>query len=318
MKILVTGSKGYIGSVLMKTLTLQGRIAYGVDNRSNKQESAAYGISYDYNINDPAVIGIILRNKIDTIFHLAASADVGESVTNPSLYYNNNIGNTSLFLSSLIERGWKGKIIFSSTAAVYKETNELVTEDSVIDPPNPYGRSKHACENFLQDIHKAHDIDIVVFRYFNVGGGWDDCGDHSDSTRILARLCNSVYNNEQFTLYGNDKNTYDGTCVRDYLHVRDVCDAHIHASEFLDNNPGHYTFNLGTSRGWSNLEIINAFKLFTGQKPNVVLGPGRPGDPDYLVSNAQKFVNLTGYRYEHSSLENVVNSAWTYYLNRME
>lgn len=318
MKILVTGSRGYIGSVLMKTLTLQGYTVYGVDAVENKDDSAKYGTNYAYNINNPAVIDLVLKENIDTIFHLAASADVGMSVTHPWLFYLNNIGNTSVFVSGLIQSGWKGKIIFSSTAAVYEEDKHPVHENSTISPPNPYGRSKLACEYFLQDIQKANDIDVVVFRYFNVAGGWDDCGDHNNSTRIIARLCRAAYNNEPFTLNGTDKNTSDGTCVRDYLHVRDVCDAHLHAASFLDTHPGYHTFNLGISKGWSNKEIIDSFLLFTGYEPTVVTGPGRPGDPDHLVSNADKFINQTGFRYKHSSLENIICSAWSYYLNRME
>lgn len=319
MKILVTGSRGYIGSVLMKTLTLQGYSVIGVDVQKPNKDSASYGTTYRYNINDQEVADLVIKEDIDTIFHLAASADVEMSVTNPALFYTNNIGNTSRFISNLIDRGWNGKVIFSSTAAVYEDDNSSgVHENSTINPPNPYGKSKLACEHFFEDVQKVNDIDVVVFRYFNVAGAWNDCGDHDNSTRIIAKLCRSTYHKQQFTLYGTDKNTFDGTCVRDYLHVRDVCEAHLQACDFLDSKPGYHVFNLGIGRGWSNREIINSFLLFTGQEPIVVEGPDRPGDPDHLVSIADKFMNQTGFRYKHSSLENIICSAWEHYLLKME
>lgn len=318
MKVLVTGSRGYIGSVMMKTLTELGHEAIGIDIEENPHGSTRYGNSYCININDMAAAELVVYNEIDTIFHFAASADVGLSVASPELFYYNNIGNTSTFINNLISLGWQGKFIFSSTAAVYKESQFKVTENDVLGSPNPYGKSKLACEWLLEDITKSHNIKVVAFRYFNVAGAWDDCGDHHNAGHIITRLCDAAYQNRPFTLNGTDKKTPDGTCIRDYLHVRDVCDAHLQAVSFLESNDGFHVFNLGTSTGWSNKNIIHAFYMFTSKKVEVINGPGRSGDPDHLVAHADKFVHKTGYRYTHSSLENIISTAWQYYTNKME
>ncbi len=317
MKVLITGSRGYIGSVLAKTLVAQGHEVHGIDINGNPDGSSIYGFFTEANINDSSVAVMVKSLQIDTIFHLAASADVGESVLHPEQYYDNNIGNTATMLNNLIQVGWKGKIIFSSTAAVYQEQPRLSYETSTVNSPNPYGRSKYMCEQLLRDINKAHGISVAVFRYFNVAGSWDDTGDHIDSGHIIQRLCSAAHAG-RFTLFGNNKNTPDKTCIRDYVHVRDVCDAHIHASHFLDDNPGMYTFNIGSGKGFSNMEILSAFQRFTGKSINVITGPGRPGDPDFLVASPDKFVSDTGYRYNHSSLEKIITTAWTYYCNKME
>lgn len=319
MKVLVTGSRGFIGSTLVKTLAEQGIVPFGVDHNGRTDGSNIYGLFSEGDIAEDIIIECILDQGIDTIFHLAAYADVGDSVLRPDVYYENNIGKTSLMLMKLLNKGWRGKIIFSSTAAVYKEQPLPVHEDNPIGSPNPYGKSKYACEQLLHDISKAYDIPVVIFRYFNVAGAWDDVGDHQGATHIISRLCDSVYHNKLFTLFGANKNTPDRTCIRDYLHVRDVCDAHIHAAKFLDNAPlGVYTYNLGTGEGRSNLEIIKAFERFTGHAPKYYVGENRPGDPDYLVAGASKFCIHTDYRYTHSSLENIITTAWNYYCNKME
>lgn len=317
MKALITGSRGYIGSVMMKTLCNEGYNPIGVDINVNELGSKRYGENLTLNINQKKIIDIISKHNIDTIFHLAASADVGLSVTNPELFYYNNVGNTSALLTNLADMKWKGNIIFSSTAAVYKEDDKQVSEESVIDSPNPYGRSKLACEWMLKDFSDIHDINVTVFRYFNVAGAWDDCGDHYNAGHIITRLCNAAYHDRNFTLNGVEKKTLDGTCIRDYLHVRDVCDAHLHAMKYTDGDK-FKVFNLGTSKGWSNKQIVDSFKRFTGKNLKIINGPNRPGDPDHLVSNAIKFVEKTGYRYNHSSMENIMNTAWLYYSNMME
>ena len=318
MKVLITGSRGYIGSVLAKTLTEQGLVPFGIDHIGRPEGSAIYGVFSTGDIAEDIIIECIMDEGIDTIFHLAAYADVGDSVKHPAMYYENNIGKTSLMILKLLEKGWRGKIVFSSTAAVYEEQPIPVYEDNPIGSPNPYGRSKYACEQLLHDISKAYDIPVAIFRYFNVAGAWNDVGDHQDATHIISRLCDSVYHNKLFTLFGADKNTPDGSCIRDYLHVRDVCDAHLHVAKFLDKNPGVHTFNLGTGEGRSNLEIIKAFERFTGHRPIYFVGPDRLGDPDLLIAGATKFCLQTGYRYNHSSLENIITTAWNYYCNKME
>lgn len=318
MKVLITGSRGYIGSVLAKTLQKQSITSIGIDHNGRPDGSSIYGVYSEACITDDEVIEVVMQSGIDTIFHLAASADVGESVTNPAAFYYNNIGRTSLMMTKLLASGWQGKVVFSSTAAVYEPSMYIINENDPKVSPNPYGRSKLACEELLLDIYKAHEIPTVVFRYFNVAGAWDDVGDHIDANHIVSRMCKTAHSNTPFTIFGTDKQTRDGTCIRDYLHVRDVCDAHLRAAEYLDLNPGFHTFNLGTGTGITNKEMITAFERFTARKLDVRYGLGRLGDPDILFANPSKFTNLTGYRYKHSSLENIISTAWQYYCNKME
>jgi UDP-glucose 4-epimerase len=318
LKVLITGSRGYIGSVLAKTLSEQGIIPFGIDHNGRPDGSTIYGLYQEACITDDEVIEVVMHLGIDTIFHLAASADVGDSVINPAPFYYNNIGRTSLMMTKLLARGWRGKVVFSSTAAVYEPSMYIINENDAKNSPNPYGRSKLACEELLFDIYKAHKIPTVVFRYFNVAGAWDDVGDHIDANHIVSRMCKTAYERSPFTIFGTNKETRDGTCVRDYLHVRDVCDAHLHAAGYLDIDPGFHTFNLGTGIGITNKEMVRAFERFTAQKLEVINGQGRPGDPDILFASPLKFTNITGYRYKHSSLENIISTAWQYYCNKME
>lgn len=311
MKVLVTGNRGYIGSVLCKYLNDQGIVAHGVDN-DQKASSSKYVMDTVAQFED--WYDQVADLGIDTIFHLAASADVGESVRDPAFFYKNNIGATSQFVLGLIRRGWKGNIIFSSTAAVYGESDQPVNENSLIGSPNPYGKSKYSCEQLLEDVAYANGIKSVRFRYFNVAGADGDVGDHLYSGHIIQRLCASVNSETNFKLFGNQKNTRDGTCVRDYIHVMDICRAHLAANDYLNRGAeGSHVFNLGTGRGFSNLEIIDGFSRFTGQQISYDVVDDRPGDPDFLVADGSKFERETGFRYTHSSLENIITTAWNYY-----
>lgn len=314
MKVLVTGSQGYIGSVMCKLLK-EANVEYveGCDivNRDNNP----YASTWILDAADPLVAERVINLGIDHIFHFAASADIADSVTRPALFYHNNLGTTTKLLDNLIQKGWRGKFIFSSTAAVYNITDTIVNEDdpALLGPPNPYGMSKLMCEQAINTICTNHGIFAVMFRYFNVAGAWDDVGDHANASHIIPKLCDAVYSNNVFTINGSDYKTRDGTCVRDYVHVRDVCRAHLHAANYLEENPGIYTFNLGTSKGTTNHEMINAFSRFTGQQVQYKVGPRRPGDPQHLVADANKFVDKTNFKYEHSNLEQMITSSWEWY-----
>lgn len=318
MKVLVTGSRGYIGSVLAKTLTKQGHIPIGVDRDLNPNGSAIYGLFHHTNFEDKFVAQMVSDLKIDTICHLAADANVPDSVVNPKAYYENNTCNTIKLLNNLVENKWKGKFIFSSTAAVYKESDSILNEFDTLQPPNPYGLSKLMCEQALKDYHKAYGIDVVNFRYFNVAGAWDDVGDHLNSSHIIQRLCYAASRDDNFHIYGTDKNTIDGTCIRDYVHVRDVCDAHVKVIEYLNHNRGYHTYNLGTSVGISVRAMVTGFMLQTKQNFNIVNDDvGRVGDPDRLVADGHRFCADTGYTYNHSGLNNIIDTSWNYYKDKV-
>ena len=316
MRVLVTGSQGYIGSVMCKLLKEQGvEYVEGCDlvNRGNNP----YASTWILDAADPLVADRIVNSGITHIFHFAASAAIADSVTRPALFYHNNVGTTTKLLDNLVQRGWKGTFIFSSTSSVYGNHKEPVTEDSGLFPANPYGVSKHMTEIAIKDICSKAGIDVVMFRYFNVAGAWDDVGDHSDAEHIIPKICHAAYHEKDFTINGREYNTRDGTCIRDYTHVVDICRAHLHASEYLKSNTGIHTFNLGTSKGTSNLEMVEAFHRFACKPFKVKFGENRPGDPAQLVCNARKFDD-TGFKYTHSSLEQIITSQWMWYQKQME
>lgn len=318
MKVLITGSRGYIGSTLAKTLTSLDHIPIGVDRDINPNGSAIYGLFHHANFEDKFVAELVADLKIDTICHLAADASVPDSVASPGKYYENNTSNTIKLLNNLVEKNWKGKFIFSSTAAVYEPKSTLMGESDTLSPPNPYGVSKLMCEEVLKDYNRAYGIDVVNFRYFNVAGAWDDVGDHLHSTHVIQKLCYAGARDITFEIFGIDRDTPDGTCVRDYLHVRDVCDAHVKAIEFLSKNKGYHTYNLGTGNGISVRRLVNEFSVNTRKTIYIGEGEPRPGDPDYLVADGHRFVADTGYTYNHSDLRNIIDTAWSYYSNKMD
>lgn len=313
MKVLVTGHRGYIGSVMVTMLKEIGIFCIGVDNAPQSYIDLKVDDFLTCNVSDDVVVQHIIKNDITHIFHFAASAAIADSVTNPALYYWNNVGETTKLLGNLHQAGWKGKFIFSSTAAVYGEVDEQAVECQVKDPCNPYGRSKLMCEEAIQDICSKAGIDAVIFRYFNVAGAYNETGDHLDSDHILPKICSAIYNKKPFTVNGNEYDTRDGTCVRDYVHVLDIGRAHFHAADYLEENPGVHTFNLGSGKGFTNKEVVEAFQQYSNEKFEYTYGPNRPGDPASLTANNSKFIEMTGFEYRHTNLEKMVTSAWDWY-----
>lgn len=314
MRVLVTGHRGYIGSVMVSMLQELGIFCIGVDNAERTYIDLKLNHSLFCDCSDDLVIESVIKHNITHIFHFAASAAIADSVTNPALYYYNNLGETAKLLGKLHQAGWKGKFIFSSTAAVYGENGSFVDEDELKNPCNPYGHSKLMCEQAIHDICPTAGIDTVIFRYFNVSGAFDDvAGDHLKGERIFSKLCDAAYDNQPFTINGSDYDTRDGTCVRDYVHVVDICRAHLHAADYLDSNPGIHAFNLGSSEGFTNKEIVESFVGLTGQNIDWSMGNRRPGDPPYLIANNRKFINQTGFEYKHTDLEKIITSAWSWY-----
>ena len=314
MRVLVTGHRGYIGSVMVTMLKDLGIFCIGVDN--NYQHNAIDLVADMYlsaNVSDYQVAQLVAKEKITHIFHFAASAAIADSVTNPALYYWNNLGETAKLLGNLHKLGWKGKFIFSSTAAVYGEDGVFAVEEQDKAPCNPYGHSKLMCEQMINDVCSKAGIDAVIFRYFNVAGAYGNAGDHLDSDHILPKICSAMYDCNYFTINGGNYKTRDGTCVRDYVHVLDICRAHLHATEFLETNTGIHTFNLGSREGFTNKEIVEAFQKYTGEKLEYVFGDRRPGDPPALIAENNKFIEQAGFEYKHTDLEKIVTSAWDWY-----
>lgn len=251
--------------------------------------------------------------NVDAVFHLAASADVTHSTVRPSLYYHNNLGATASLFDNLITMGWKGPVIFSSTASVYGFKDDKCREDHVLKPETAYGKSKLMCENYLDDIWNCNNIPSVIFRYFNVAGGYGDVGDHLTSDHVLQRLCYSAVTDKTFNIFGDTYSTKDGSCVRDYLHVLDVCNAHFTALDYLKKFQGTHIFNLGTSEGVSVKELAAKFILKTGKKVYCKINEPRTGDPAYLVADSTKFKSETSFEYKHSNIDVIIYSAWEWY-----
>lgn len=316
MRVLVTGHRGYIGSVMVSMLKELGIFCIGVDNAERNYIDFKVDHSLFCDCSDDLVIEHVLKHNITHIFHFAASAAIADSVTNPALYYYNNLGETAKLLGKLHQAGWKGKFIFSSTAAVYGERGSFATENQEKFPCNPYGHSKLMCEQAIDDICHTAGIDVVIFRYFNVAGAYNDAGDHLDCEHILPKICSAIYDKKPFVINGDSYPTRDGTCVRDYVHVLDIGRAHLHAAEYLETNPGIHTFNLAASEGFTNKEIVEAFQKFTGEEFEYTYGPKRPGDPPNLVADNNKFIEKTGFEYKHTDLEKIVTSAWEWYKKR--
>lgn len=311
MRILITGSSGYIGSVLCKLATEKGHTVIGVDTKRSTHKYFDHFINSDIGMNEVAYEAT--NYKVDAVFHLAASADVTDSTRRPSLYYHNNIGATAKLFDNLLLQGWSGPVIFSSTAAVYGPSNLPNIEKVNIDPPNAYGNSKWMCEEFFKDLYTINNIPTIAFRYFNVAGAYGDVGDHIDSHHVLQKLCYSAKNNQPFFMFGHELPTSDGSCVRDYIHVLDVCEAHFTALELLQKDPGYYTFNLGTMDGVSVKELATRFIERTGKNVKIKDAEPRPGDPFFLVANPTLFKRVTGFEYKHSNIDDIIDSAWDWY-----
>jgi UDP-glucose 4-epimerase len=320
--VAITGSAGYIGSVLAKHCKELGYGVIGIDLKYDISEERVYHSKYPYVdiaigacISNTLFSAICNEYKVSKIFHLAASADVELSQRIPFHFYQNNVGNTSHMLHNLVNTDWitrSPQVIYSSTAAVYKEHIMPVVEISEKGSPNAYGRSKLASEYLLKELFDFYQIPSVTFRYFNVAGARGDVGDNLHTNHIIPILCKSAISGKPFKLFGIDYSTVDGTCVRDYVDVNDIARAHIHASEYLNTNRGNFTFNLGTKTGTSLLQLIRIFEDTVGVDLVYQISDRRDGDPAFLVANPSLFIEETKFQYT-SDLNTIIESTWNYY-----
>lgn len=311
MKVIVTGAAGYIGGQTVLHLLDQGHEVYGLDRRPlpDNLKSLTNFLHADF-FSDQALHWMV-RLEADAIVHCAGTSLVGPSVMNPSEYYYNNFIKTFQMLTHLIGPK-RPRIIFSSSAATYGDP--VMTPCSELDPPlpiSPYGQSKLMVEWMLEAYHHAYGLDYVSFRYFNACGADPQArhGQEPGATHIIARVLESIRNGGDFTLYGDNYPTPDGTCIRDYIHVDDLARAHAMA---IDPSVPPGVYNLGTSSGYSNREIITMAEKVTGQHVDLKSGPIRAGDPAVLTATAEKFNNITGWvpRY---NIEEIITHAWAWY-----
>jgi len=261
----------------------------------------------------PQLESVFSRHKIDAVMHFAAEALVAKSVREPSIFYATNVAGGVNLLDAVTRHGVR-KFIFSSTAATYGEPEVVpITEDHRQVPINPYGKSKLLFEQILADYRAYTGLKYVALRYFNAAGASKERGEHHrEETHLLPRVLDAACGHLPYVdVFGTDYPTPDGTCVRDYIHVLDIADSHIRALEEIDRASGE-AFNVGNSRGFSILEVIDAAERITGRKIPRKLGPRRPGDPAVLVASKEKLKRALGWDAAHSSLEEIIESAWAW------
>jgi UDP-glucose 4-epimerase len=316
VNILVTGGAGYIGSICSEVLVSRGMSVIALDSlleghRAAVPPSAAF---CQVDLADRAALdAVFAKNKIDAVMHFAAEALVAKSVREPSIFYATNVAGGVNLLDAVTRHGVK-KFIFSSTAATYGEPEVVpIPEDHRKSPINPYGKSKLVFEQILADYKAYTGLHYVALRYFNAAGASAERGEHHRvETHIIPRVLDAasgIY--PHVDVFGTDYPTPDGTCVRDYIHVLDIADSHFRALQEIERVSGE-AFNVGNSRGFSILEVIDAAEHITGRKIPRKLGPRRPGDPAVLVASKEKLKRALGWEASHSSLEEIIQSAWTW------
>ncbi len=318
MRILVCGGAGYIGSNMTALLAEAGHAPVVFDNLSKGHRAAAR--SAKLIVGDLADRTLLVRtlreNDIEAVMHFAAFIEVGESVREPLKYYQNNLANTQNLLSAMEEAGVT-KFVFSSTAAVYGMPERVpITEDSPKEPINPYGETKLAVERMCQYQSQAGKLCFAALRYFNACGAGDNGKrgeDHRPESHLIPLIIQAALGKRpDIKIYGTDYPTPDGTCIRDYIHIDDLCLAHLLALNKLDDH-AELAYNLGNGQGYSVRQVIDAVQRVSGRSFKVVEAPRRPGDPPVLTSDAMKARTELGWRTEELELEDMVETAWKWH-----
>ena len=319
MKVLVTGGAGYIGSQVALDLAREGHDPVILDNLGKgHREAVIKGTFIQGEISDFALVTeVIAREKVEAVIHLAAHSLVGESVKDPAKYFRNNIGNGQALLDALVAGGVK-YLVFSSTAAVYGEPEQVpIPEDHPKNPTNPYGFSKLTFEGILQFYEQAYGLRFMSLRYFNAAGADPEAeigeDHHPESHLIPIVLQTALGARDHLELYGTDYPTPDGTCVRDYIHVADLSQAHLLALKALAAGGNSAIYNLGNGQGYSNKEVIETARRVTGKEIRVLNGPRRPGDPAVLVASSAKIKAELGWNPKYPDLEQIIATAWRWH-----
>ncbi len=316
--ILIVGGAGYIGSHINKFLHSQGKKTLVLDNLSyGHSEFVKWGEFIEGDLSDEKLLSQIFEKyPIDAVMHFAAFTYVGESVENPQKYYKNNLENT-LNLLNVMKDYHVNKFIFSSTCAVYGEPEKLpLSEDHPLNPVNPYGNTKLMVEKILEDYSQAYNFNYVSLRYFNAAGADPDMeiGEwHNPETHLIPLVLDAASGRrESVSIYGTDYPTPDGTCIRDYIHVLDLAQAHYKALEYLNENNNSQVFNLGNGNGFSVKEIIETCQEVTGRKIKVIEDAPRPGDPPILVGSSQKARKMLGWNPKWTNIKDIISTAWNW------
>ena len=322
MKVLVLGGAGYIGSHTVKALCEENIDVVVADNLVTGHIEAVDSRAkfYKGDIRDINFLDdLFSKEKIDAVIHFAAYSLVGESVTDPLKYYDNNLCGTKVLLESMVKNN-VDKIVFSSTAATYGEPENIpILESDRTEPTNPYGETKLSMEKMFKWTANAHGLRFVSLRYFNACGA-DESGKigeaHNPETHLIPIILQVPNGQREFvSIFGNDYPTKDGTCIRDYIHVTDLAQAHILAVKYLMNGGNRDIFNLGNGVGFSVREVIETARKVTGHPIPVKDVERRAGDPAQLIASSEKAKKVLGWKPEHDSLEEIIASAWNWHKN---
>ena len=316
-KILVTGGAGYIGSHTVHLLGKRGYEAIVVDDLSR---------GYEHNVDKDrfqrlalgdteGLYRLMTAEKFDAVIHFAAYIAVGESTKEPELYFANNVGG-SISLLTAMQRAGIGRIVFSSTAAVYGEPSQVpIPEDLPYAPVNPYGSTKVMIEQVLDWLDRYRGTRSICLRYFNACGAEPGSGigeEHDPETHLIPLMLRAVQTGKPFTVFGDDYPTPDGTCIRDYIHVSDLAEAHVLAVDHLLKGGASAKFNVGTGQGRSVREVLEAVESVTGKKVPHTIGPRRAGDPPSLVADSTRLQKALGWKPHYTNIRDIVRTAWDF------
>lgn len=320
MSILVLGGAGYIGSHAVYQLIENRKDVVVIDNFQTGHRKAIHpaAVLYEGDIRNIHFLrNVFEKETIEAVIHFAAYSLVEESMKEPLKYFENNVYGTQVLLQVMIEYNTKF-IVFSSTAATYGEPNIVpITEDMPTEPTNTYGETKLTMEKMLKWAEKAHGIKYVSLRYFNVAGAHETAiigEDHRPETHLIPIVLEVALGKRPYiTIFGDDYDTPDGTCIRDYIHVQDLIEAHLLALDYLKNGGESNIFNLGNGNGFSIKEIIKTAEKVTSRKIPYKIGERRPGDPAILIASSEKAKNILGWKPTRTSIEQIIEDAWRWH-----
>lgn len=318
MHVLVCGGAGYVGSHAALALSRAGHEVTVLDNMlTGHREAVRWGPLVDADILKPETLDAGFERKVDAVMHFCARSLVGESMNDPVGYYQNNVAGTLNLLQAMRRHG-VDRLVFSSTAAVFgNPVSDLIDEEHPKAPINPYGESKLMVEQVLRDAATAYGLRSVALRYFNAAGAAADEGigeSHEPETHLIPNaLKAAVGGGAGLKVFGADYPTRDGTCVRDYVHVLDLADAHLRALDWMDREPGAHRFNLGNGNGFSVLEVIEAARSVSGREIPYEVGPRRAGDPPVLVASSGMAREKLGWTPKFDRIEPIIETAWAWH-----
>ena len=319
MKILITGGAGYIGSFMVKAALERGFEVVIADSleRGHREVIDPRARLMEGDLREKTFVeSVFSQNQFDAVVHFAGYISMAESVSNPYIYFDNNVNSSLNIIESMVKHN-TNNFIFSSTAGVYGNPIKTpIDENHPKNPTNPYGESKLTVEKILNWYKEIYGFNFVSLRYFNACGASMDgkMGEnHSFETHLIPNAINAIINKTEFVLYGNDYDTSDGTCVRDYVHVLDLVDAHILAIEKLKKDQGGFYYNVGTGQGHSNKEVLEVVRKISGSEINIKISGRRPGDANALIADPAQIKNDLAFVPKYSDLETIVKTAWQWH-----